>query len=543
MDRVLTASLPRDAFPGVDLTIPRTLVLTTEVFEEFVSSNDLLKVGLEENRDLTIISSFLKGDLPPTMLGDLSDFAGEVRTPLAVRSSSLLEDALYQPFAGIYATKMLPNNSASFDDRFRSLILAVKFVYASTYLRQAKAYIRSTNHGVEEERMAVLIQSVVGREHGGRFYPYFSGVGRSYNYYPAGQATPEDGVVNVALGLGKTIVDGGVSIRFTPRFPRVLPQFGTLADLLRQSQKRFWAVNMLPGAGSGSDEDEDQFLVSGDLRAAEQDGVLDWIASTYLPGSETLVEGTTMPGPRVIDFGHVLRSSVFPLAEITGELLRIGETAMNCPVEIEFAGNLGRETALPAEFALLQMRPMVSGDELLTVDVEDVPTDRIVCASDEVLGNGRIEVCEIVYVRPEAFDASRTGLIAAEIDRLNAVLAGEGRPYVLIGPGRWGSSDPWLGIPVNWSAISGVKAIVEASLPGMNVEPSQGSHFFQNMTSLRIPYFTISHVRQSHVMDWDWLASLPGWSDTGHIRAVRLERPVKIEVDGRTGRGVILKPL
>jgi hypothetical protein len=395
---------------------------------------------------------------------------------------------------------------------------------------------------VEEERMAVLIQSVVGRDHGSSFYPHFSGVGRSYDYYPAGQAVPEDGVVNVALGLGKTIVDGGVSIRFTPRYPRVLPQFGTVSDLLKQSQKSFWAINMLPGAGSGLDEEEEQFLVSASLRSAEQDGVLDWLASTYSPENESLMEGITLPGPRVLDFGHVLRSGVFPLAEITGTLLGIGARAMNCPVEIEFAGNLGKERPLPAEFALLQIRPMVSGDDLLTVDLDEVPAGDVACASDTVLGNGAMDISEIVYVKPEAFDAARTRQIAGEIDRLNATLAREGRPYVLLGPGRWGSSDSWLGIPVNWSGISGVKVIVEVSMPGMNVDPSQGSHFFQNMTSLRIPYFTVSHTKAGHVLDWEWLKSLPAWSETDYLRAVSLDRPAKVEVDGRTGRGVILKP-
>lgn len=543
MDRILTASLPQDSFPGVSVTIPRTLVLTTEIFEEFVTTNDLLDAALQEERDLTIISRFLKADLPPTILGDLRDFVKEVRTPLAVRSSSLLEDALYQPFAGIYATKMLPNNSVSGDDRFRSLIQAVKFVYASTYLRQARAYISSTNHSVEEERMAALIQSVVGVDHGRSFYPHFSGVGRSYNYYPAGQAVPEDGVVNVALGLGKTIVDGGVSIRFTPKYPRILPQFGSVADTLRHSQRSFWAVDMQPGAGSGLDEEEDQFLVSADIPSAEKDGVLEWIASTYLRDSDSICEGITIPGPRVVDFGHVLRSGVFPLAEISDTLLRIGEKAMNCPVEIEFAVNLGREKALPAEFALLQIRPMVAGDELVRIDLEEVPTGGALCASDTVLGNGVQEMTDIIYVVPEKFDAARTSAMAREVDSLNAGLAREGRNYLLIGPGRWGSSDPWLGIPVNWSAISAVKVIVEASTPGMYVDPSQGSHFFQNMTSLRIPYFTVSHVKQGHVIDWDWLASQEAVEETDHLRHLRLSSPLRIEVDGRSGKGVILKPV
>lgn len=542
MDRILTSSLDQGAFPGVEIAIPRTLVLTTEVFEEFVETNGLLEPALQEERDLTIIGRFLKSDLPPTLLGDLRDFAMQIRTPLAVRSSSLLEDALYQPFAGIYATKMLPNNAPSFDERFRQLVLGIKFVFASTYLRQARAYIESTGHRVEEERMAALIQSVVGVDRGERFYPHFSGVGRSYNYYPAGQAVPEDGVVNVAIGLGKTIVDGGVSVRFTPKYPRVLPQFGTVADMLKHSQRSFWSVNMMPGAGLGLDDYEDQFLASADLAVAELDGVLDWTASTYSPENEAVYEGITMRGPRVIDFGHILRNGVFPLAEITGTLLSLGQRAMNCPVEMEFAVNLGRERALPAEFFLLQMRPMVAGDDLAVTDLEEVPAERILCASDQVLGNGVTEIADILYVKPEAFDAALTRQIAREIDGVNASLARDGRKYLLAGPGRWGSSDPWLGIPVNWSAISAVRAIVEAGLPGMNPDPSQGSHFFQNMTSLRIPYFTVTHGRTGHRMDWDWLASLPHSFETEHTRAVRTGSPLRVVVDGRTGRGVILKP-
>jgi hypothetical protein len=542
MDRVLTSSLPADAFPGVEVSIPRTLVLTTEVFAEFVETNHLLDAALEEERDLTIIGRFLRADLPPTVLGDLRDFARQVGTPLAVRSSSLLEDALYQPFAGIYATKMLPNNSPSFDDRFRQLLSAVKLVYASTYLRQARAYISSTNHRVEEERMAALIQAVVGREHSGIFYPHFSGVGRSYNYYPSGAAVPEDGVVNVALGLGKTIVDGGVSIRFTPKYPRVLPQFGTVADMLKHSQKSFWGINMQPGAGAGQDEEEDQFLVSSDLRTAEMHGVLDWLASTWSRENDAVYEGITMDGPRILDFGHVLRNGVFPLAGMSETLLRIGEKAMNCPVEIEFAVNLGSPKPMPAEFSLLQIRPMVAGDDLVKVDLDDVQPGRVLFFSDTVLGNGIQEISDVIYVKPEAFDASQTRRMAGEIDVQNAALAREGRNYLLAGPGRWGSSDPWLGVPVNWSAISGVKAIVEASMPGMNVDPSQGSHFFQNMTSLRIPYFTVSHTKAGHIIDWDWLDAVPARVETAYLRILRLESPLRIEVDGRTGKGVILKP-
>lgn len=543
IDRVLTGSLSQDAFPGVSLSIPRTLVLTTEVFDDFIEQNDLQEFALSEARDLSIIGSFQRADLPPTVLGDLRDFLHEVRTPLAVRSSSLLEDALYQPFAGIYATKMLPNGAPTFDDRFRSFVSAIKLVYASTYMRQARAYIQSTNHRPEEEKMALLIQPVVGRLHGERYYPHFSGVGRSYNFYPAGGAIPEDGVVNAALGLGKTIVDGGVSLRFTPRYPGILPQFTGVRDMLALSQRSLWALDMSSGAGAGMDEEEDQFLVRLNLEDAERDGILEWLASTYCPEDDRVCDGIARQGARVVDFAHVLKNHVFPLAEITDAVLEIGRKAMNCPVEIEFACVLSGRSALPAEFSLLQIRPMVAGDELVTVDLDGVDVSGALCRSGRVLGNGtREDIRDIVFVKPDTFQAGNTKLIAREVDSFNAVLAREGRPYLLAGPGRWGSSDPWLGIPVNWSQISGVKTIVEVTLPGMNVDPSQGSHFFQNMTSLRIGYFTVSHSIPTETMDWQWLLSLPAEGESASVRHVRLGEPLTVMIDGRSGKGVILRP-
>ncbi len=542
IDRVLTAGLPPGTFPGVEVGIPRTLVLTTEVFEEFMEQNELLDFAVSGERDLTIIGRFLRADLPPTVLGDLRDFLGEVRTPLAVRSSSLLEDALYQPFAGVYATKMLPNNQPSFDDRFRSFISAVKFVYASTYLRQASAYIRSTCHSPEEEKMALLVQSVVGADHAGAFYPHLSGVGRSWDYYPAGMAKPEDGVVNLALGLGKAIVDGGLSLRFCPRYPKVLPQFGSVRDMLKQSQKRFWAVDMHAGTGAGRDEEEDQFLVELDLERAGRDGVLEWIASTYSPEDDRVYDGVTRDGPRVLDFAHILKNAVLPLPEITSAILEMGRDSMNCPVEIEFACVLGSGRALPATFSLLQIRPMVAGDGFVKVDIGEFPEGSALCRSGRVLGNGTDDgISDILFVRPGIFEASRTRLVAREVDLFNQALSAEGRPYLLVGPGRWGSSDPWLGVPVNWSQISGVRTIVEVSIPGMNVDPSQGSHFFQNMTSLGIGYFTVSHTTRGEMFDWDWLESLPPAGEAAFVRHVRLDEPLRVMIDGRCGCGVILK--
>lgn len=542
IDRVLANNLDPDRWRRVSVTIPRTLVLTTEVFDEFIRRNDLLDYALSGKMDMQVIGRFLRADLPPTMLGDLRDFLGEVRTPLAVRSSSLLEDALYEPFAGVYSTKMLPNDDPGFDTRFKHLDNAIKLVFASTFLRDARAYIEATSHRVEEEKMAVLIQEVVGRRHGSLFYPHFAGVGRSYNFYPVGSAGPEDGVVNVAVGLGKTIVDGGVSLRFTPRYPRVLPQLGTVQDALDNTQREFWAVG-LKGSSYGPPEQEDQFMVTAELDRAEEDGTLTNLASTYDSYNDRLRDGIQTPGARVVTFAHILKARVFPLADITQTLLEMGQEAMGCPVEIEFAVVLGEDRPLPAEFSLLQIRPMVAQRGAAKIDLDEMDTADALVRSGSVLGNGiREDIFDIVYTRPEAFDAADTPKMAAEVERLNGLLAAESRPYLLAGFGRWGSSDHWLGVPVRWGQISGVGAIVEATRQGMNVDASQGSHFFQNMTSLGVPYFTVSHTASDAGVDWQWLDAQPAVGETDHLRHVRLDEPLTVAVDGRSGTGAVLKP-
>ncbi len=542
IDRVLAANFDESRFKKVHVSVPRTLIITTEFFDKFMYQNKLLEFALECDNDLRILRQFLKADLPPTILGDIRDYIRAVRTPIAVRSSSLLEDAMYQPFAGIYATKMLPNNSRSEDKRFNELADAIKFVYASTFLKAAKSYITATNHRVEDEKMAVLLQEVVGRDYGHSFYPHFAGVGRSYDFYPTGSAKPEDGVVNVALGLGKSIVDGGVSLRFTPKFPRVLPQFATLKDMMNNSQHSFYAVSMGHSEWSSS-LDEDQFLILQDPGVAESDGTLEYLASTYDAANERVLDGIMLPGPRVINFAHILKNKIFPLAPLTDTLLTMGEEAMGCPVEIEFAVTLGKKRPLPAEFSLLQIRPMVVSDRLVKVDLADMEKKELFCWTDTALGNGIIDtIKDIVYVKPDLFDASKTRAIVKEVDKLNRELSSEGKSYMLIGPGRWGSTDPWLGIPVTWSQISGVKVIMEASQQNMNIDPSQGSHFFQNMTSLGVAYFTVSHVKESNFIDWSWLDLQPAAADGELLRHISLESPVKVMIDGRSGSGVMVKP-
>jgi hypothetical protein len=541
IDKVLAGYLKPDAFPGVHIGIPRTLILGTDIFDAFMKQNDLLKLAVHEASDDKIAREFLKASIPPTIVGDLGDFIRKVHTPLAVRSSSLLEDALYQPFAGVYWTKMLPNNEPDSDSRFRNLVGAIKLVYASTFFSQAKAYIESTNHRVEEEKMAVALQEVVGVGDQEHYYPYFSGVARSYNYYPVGQAKPEDGVVNVAVGLGKSIVDGGVSLRFTPAFSHILPQFGTIKDMLNNSQREFFAVNLRPSYSTTATE-EDQYLIKLGLETAEKDGVLTHLASTYSAQNDRVVDGIDSPGPRIVDFANILKNDVFPLASITDYLLKLSEQAMNCPVEIEFAVNLHPQKVTPATFGFLQVRPLVVHDDLVKVDLAGHPPERTLLFSRKVLGNGVIGgIRDIVFIKPDTFNAARTPRMAGEIHQVNIALKQEGRPYLLIGPGRWGSSDPWLGIPVTWSQISGAKAIVEVALPDMNVEPSQGSHFFQNITSLRIGYFTMPLESKECKVDWEWLQALPVIRETEYLKHARLEEPLEVQIDGRSGHGVILK--
>ena len=542
MDRILARYFDPGRFPGVTVAIPRTLVLGTDVFDEFMRENDLLHAAVADHSDGHIANLFIRASLPAGIVGDLRDFIANVKVPLAVRSSSLLEDSLYQPFAGIYATKMLPNDQHGDDIRFLNLVNAIKFVLASTFFRQAKSYLASTPHRTEDEKMAVVIQPVVGALHRDSFYPDFSGVARSFNYYPVGRAAPEDGVVNVALGLGKTVVDGGLSLRFTPAFAGVLPQFASTKDMFRFSQREFYAIAMRHVASVAFLE-EDQYLVQLGLDRAEADGALRFLASTYSRADDAVYDGIEVPGPRIVSFAHILKNEVFPLARLLADLLTLSSDAMNCAVEMEFAASLDPTHALPAALSILQVRPMAVQDELVRVDVDDRPREGVLCFSDRALGNGVSRaIRDIVFVKPAAFDAASSPQIAAEVDRLNARLSAAHTPYLLIGPGRWGSTDPWLGIPVRWGQISGVGAVVEVSLPNMDVDPSQGSHFFQNMTSLGIGYFTVPLDGAHGFVDWPWLEAQEPADETGFLRHVRLPEPLTVMIDGRKSRGVILKP-
>ena len=538
--RIIEAACPAGTFPGVHIGIPRLAVLGTAVFEQFMERNGLAEVALSDLPDERIAHAFVQAELPPVFVGDLRALMAHVRSPLAVRSSSLLEDALQHPFAGVYATKMIPNNQATIGDRFKKLAEAIKFVWASTFFRDAKNYMRTIDHPLGEERMAVIIQEVLGERFGERFYPIVSGVIRTHNYYPSGPAKPEDGVVNLALGLGKTIVDGGVTWAYSPRFPNHRPPFGSARELLKNTQTQFWAVSMESAPYDPINEAE--YLVQAGLDAAEWDDVLRFTASTYDADSDRLALGTGRPGPRALTFGRILELSDVPLNDIVARLSTHCRDALQSDVEIEFAMTLDRRAGLPARFGFLQVRPMMVAGESVQVDDADLRSDRALVASEMVLGNGENSaIVDVVYVKPSAFAAKHTPQIAVEIEALNQQLVAESRPYVLMGFGRWGSSDPWLGIPATWPQISGARVIVEATLPEMNVDASQGSHFFHNMISFHVQYFTVRHSG-AYPIAWDWLDRQPASSETQFLRHVRLASPLEVRVDGRHGRGVVSHP-
>ena len=540
IDNILKNYLHPSYFANVRIKIPRSIILCTEVFVQFMEINDLLPVVVQNIPDEEIVQAFMSGRFPENVEEDLRAIVRRNRHPLAVRSSSLLEDTLYQPFAGIYATVMLPNSNDDAEVRFRELLQAVKYVYASTYLKSAKNYIEATGHRIEEEQMGVIIQEIAGTQFERYYYPHYSGVARSFNYYPFGDAKQSDGIVNLAVGLGKTIVDGGVSAQFCPLYPTILPQFATRKDYFSNSQKKFWAVD-LDSDPLSEEPSEEENLELLDVKDAERHETLEYLASTYCAEDDTLYEGTFRKGLRVVNFAPILQSEFIPLAKVLRLLMQLCETAMNCPVEIEFAGVLGKHFDDISEFDFLQVRPMVKEEGTVEIDLDAISDNELLLRSKNVLGNGIYRLQDIVYVIPEKFDNAKTMEMAREITDLNRQLLSEQRPYLLIGPGRWGSADPWLGIPVRFTGISGAHAIVETSLPNMLPDPSQGSHFFQNLTSFHIAYFTTRHYREEDHIDWKWLETLEVLTEKEYVRHVRAPQQVEVRVDGQSSSGIVMK--
>lgn len=538
MKAVLGAGIADRFAPEITVDIPTLTVIGTDLFDLFMEQNNLYETVASEPRDDLLAHAFQKGDLPVQLVGDLRALAEQVHVPLAVRSSSLLEDAMFEPFGGIYGTKMIPNNQPDADTRFKKLAEAVKLVYASTFLADARDYIRATRHTGRDEKMAVIIQEVVGTRFDERFYPHISGVARSYNFYPSGHAKPEDGVVDLALGLGRTIVDDAMGWSYSPTYPNSDPPYNSIGDLLKETQTKFWAVNM--GKQPAYDPiSETECMTRCDLGEAEYDGTLLHTASTYVPASDRIVMGTGSEGPRILNFAPILRAGILPLNDLVKDMLNICEESLESKVEIEFAVTLNRREVSPARFGFLQVRPMVVSGEEVDLDAEDLCGPDVLVASETVMGNGTADnIRDAVFVKPETFTIDATGTIAGQIEGFNRRLVEAGKPYLLLGFGRWGTSDPQGGIPVGFGQISGAKVIVESTLPEIRQSLSQGSHFFHNMTSFRIFYFSIHHSGGYHI-DWDWFNSQTVVGETEFVRHVEFASPLAVKVDGKKGWGVI----
>ena len=526
------------ALRGVHIYVPRSVVIGTAVFDEFLERNRLRRGPLYKADDDWIRAAFLRAELPAGLVEDLRVFLEQARYPIAVRSSSLLEDSQFYPFAGVYDTHMLPNNDPDPEERLRQLCAAIKLVYASTFFSAARRYVESTPYRIEEQKMAVILQQLVGTRHGRYFYPSFAGVVRSYNFYPFGHMKPEDGVASVVLGLGQMVMEGGGALRFCPAHPRVLPQLAHGKQFLDHSQRGFFALD-LECVAAESPAGLRSALRRLELEEAERHGTLHAVGSTWSPENEAFYDGISRPGIRAVTFAHVLKSGIFPLAEILCRILEVGRQSMGGPVEIEFAVCLDSD---PREFAVLQMRPYVAGADCEPVEVEGLRPETLVCYSTLALGNGIIDgIRDVVYVKPEAFDAAKTQQIARDVAALNAALRAASRPCLLIGPGRWGSANHWLGIPVNWGQVAAARIIVETGLDDFVVDPSQGSHFFHNLTSVGTAYLTVNPRLGQGFIDWEWLRQQPAESETEFVRHVRLAAPLEARIDGRKSRAAILK--
>ena len=526
-------------FQDVAISVPKTLVVSTEGFDSFIGDNNLEEVATGDFSDEKIIRLFTAAQVPEWLKRNLEQYLSHACYPLAVRSSSLLEDAQFQPFAGIYKTYMVPNDHPDLSERFKQLLLAIKLVYASTYCESARAYVKSTFHRTEDEKMGVVIQHLTGKVYGDYFYPAISGVAQSYNYYPISYMKPEDGLAHVALGLGKIVVEGGVALRFSPKYPQFLPQFSTVDDILENSQRFFYALKM-KGFPDDLAANEDATLEKLDIDEARNDAPVSHLCSTYSAQDHRIRDGVQASGHPVCTFANILKYRSLPLAEILSELLVIGRQGMGCPVEIEFAVNMPFDADRKPSFELLQIRPMTVNQFNLEVEIADEDISKAFCYSTMALGNGQFEEIEdIIFVNPDTFDAAHTIEIATEIGNVNKEMVVRKRKYLLIGPGRWGSADRWLGIPVRWPDISGVGAIVETTIEGLKADPSQGSHFFHNITSLGISYLNTSEAGEDFI-DWKWLRSLPAKNETRHLKHVILKKPLTIKIDGKKSRAVII---
>ncbi len=528
-----------EKYSEINIEIPKTLVVSTDGFESFITKNGLRGFATQSCTDEKVASTFLQADMPEWLVKDLEAYLAQVKYPLSVRSSSLLEDAQFQPYAGIYETYMIPNNHSELSKRLQHLITAIKLVYASTYYEGAKAFSRSTSNQPQEEAMAVIIQQLTGEEYGDYFYPAISGVAQSHNFYPVAKMKSEEGIAHIALGLGKTVVEGGRTVRFSPKYPSMMPQFSMVDDILANSQRFFYALKIR------NYPDELNFRKYSNLEKREVDDAeaehpVKILSSTYVPEEHRIRDTGYMQGPKVLTFAQILKYNMLPLPNLLSDMLELWRKGMGCPVEIEFSVNLSSDKKKKSDFFFLQMRPMVAGGERFEVQIARQEIEKAFCRSKQALGNGKNEeMADIVYVKPDDFQLEATIRMAEEIDKLNAGLHKEKRPYLLVGPGRWGSADRWLGIPVQWRNISGVGAMIELRNEKLKADPSQGSHFFQNITSLGIHYITVTEGSDDY-FDWEWVGSQPAIQETTYLRHVRLDKPFTLKIDGKKSQCVMI---
>ena len=519
------------------VNIPKTVVICTDIFDEFMETNELYPVALGD----AILRYFLRASLPSRLIEDLMAFFDVVKSPIAVRSSSLLEDSHYQPFAGIYSTYMVPKIEEKYD-MLRTVSDAIKAVYASVFYKDSKAYMTATSNLIDQEKMAIVLQEVVGSRYNDHFYPTMSGVARSLNFYPIGNEKAEDGIANIALGLGKYIVDGGQTLRFSPRHPHSILQMSTMDFALRETQTRFYALDLKNMAETFSVDDAFNLVKLG-LKDADAEGSLKYIVSTYDPYDQIIRDGYYPGGRKILSFVNILQHDVFPLADTLDQILRIGQQEMGRPVEIEFAVNMDPSDHTRATFYLLQIRPIVDNKEIMDEDLSLVKNEETILSSTSVLGHGIVgDVQDIIYVKTGAFNSSNNQLIAYEIEKMNRSFTDQEKGYVLVGPGRWGSSDSWLGIPVKWPHISNARVIVECGLENYRVDPSQGTHFFQNLTSFGVGYFTVNPFKGDGWFDEAFLNAQPAVEETEYLRHVHFDAPITIKMDGKKSLGVVLKP-
>ena len=537
---ILKKYFPEGDISGMQVNIPHTTVLLSGVFDAFMKDNNLYEISLSDAPDEEIALSFVNASFGGLYAGDLFYLIENIDKPLAVRSSSICEDSLNEPFAGFYETKMVANNQSNRTDKYNALINAIKYVYASLFFQQSKKYFQTINRDICQEKMAVIIQEVVGDRHGDNFFPYISGVLKSYNFYPSEQIEPDAGFAALAFGLGKTIVDGSSCWSYCPRYPRTPQPFNNIKDMLNSTQKEYWAVN-LGKINNYNPVAETEYLVHNSIFDIEDKKLLRHICSTYDHDNDRIIMGVENYGAPILDFAPILRAETLPLNTVINQVIKACEDETNSKVEIEFAVSLGTKNNPQPRFGFLQLRPINISHEIIDLPEISGNSDDVLITSKKVMGNGRSDdICDIMYIRPENFNVQYTNQIAADIAELNAIFTANNRKYLLIGFGRWGTSDPWCGIPVQWPQISNARIIVETVLPSMRADFSQGAHFFHNMTAHNVFYFSVDKEDAKN-LDWNWIQQQKTINETKFVKHVRLKHNLAVLVDGRHSKGVILK--